>query len=189
MRSSRVYTIEGIIIRRKAVGEADRILTVFTKHRGKLRVLAKGVRRITSRRAGHLEVFSHVMLTLHAHPKLDIVSEATSVRRGGTFEGDLGRVGYAYCMCELVDQLTAEGDAHEEIFFLLRDGLAALLTLPDSNSWQTQIGHFIHSLLWMLGFLQMSRRLPPESMQSYVEHITERKLKSWPLLTVLSGPV
>src|SRR5260221_14392220 len=89
MSSSRVYTAESIVLKRRNVGEADRILTIFTKRFGKMRVIAKGVRRITSRRAGHIEVFSHVVLTLHAYKNMDIVSKAAAITRGMLFETDI----------------------------------------------------------------------------------------------------
>jgi len=59
------YKAEGIVIKRKNFGEADRILTVFTKKYGKIKVLAKGVRRITSRRGPNVELFNQVELVLH----------------------------------------------------------------------------------------------------------------------------
>jgi DNA repair protein RecO (recombination protein O) len=79
MKPSRVYVAEGIVLKRRNVGEADRILTVFTKKYGKIRVIAKGVRRITSRRAGHIEVFTRVILTLHSYKNMDIVTEAQAI--------------------------------------------------------------------------------------------------------------
>lgn len=182
MKPSRVYVAEGIVLKRRNVGEADRILTVFTKQYGKIRVIAKGVRRITSRRAGHIEVFTRVVLTLHSYKNMDIVTEAQAITRGTIFETDIARVGYAYCMCELVDQLLAERQEHEDVYFLLRDGLEQLQTKTDPDSWQTAVSNFVHHLLWKLGFLSISRRLPEEEMRSYVEHITERKLRAWPVL-------
>lgn len=188
MRPSRVYTVEGIILKRKAAGEADRILTVFTKRFGKIRVIAKGVRRITSRRAGHIEVFSRVILTLHAHGTLDIVSEATAVSRGTLFDSDVARMAYAYCMCELVDQLLAEKQEHEEVYSLLMNGFAKIQRSDDPDEWRETLSEFVHMLLWTLGFLRAEHHLPQEKIQGYVERITERKFRAWPLLTSLARP-
>ena len=55
--TERLYRTDAIILRRSDFGEADRLLTVFTPERGKLRLLAKGVRKTTSRKAGHVELF------------------------------------------------------------------------------------------------------------------------------------
>lgn len=183
MRSSRAYIAEGIVLKRRNAGEADRILTVFTKRFGKIRVIAKGVRRITSRRAGHIEVFSRVVLTLQRYQTMDIVSEAAAITRGTLFEGDMEKVGYAYCMCELVDQLLADRQEHEDVYMLLRDGLEQLQNADDIEAWQMTVSRFVHHLLWKLGFLSISRRLPEDHMRSYVEQITERKLRAWPTLT------
>ena len=184
MRPVRVYTAEGIVLKRRNVGEADRILTVFTKRLGKIRVIAKGVRRISSRRAGHIEVFSRVVLTLHAHASMDILTEAQAITRGTMFDGDIARVGYAYCMCELVDQLLADRQEHDDVFMLLREGLDALHRTEDTAIWQETVSNFVHHLLWKLGFLSGASRIPENEMRSYVEQITERKLRAWPVLTV-----
>ena len=62
MRHQRRYSTEAIVLKRSDLGEADRILTLFTPHKGKVHVIAKGVRRITSKRAGHLELLSRSQL-------------------------------------------------------------------------------------------------------------------------------
>lgn len=184
MISPHVYTVEGIILKRRNVGEADRIITVFTKQYGKMRLLAKGIRRIISRRAGHLEVFSHVTLTLHKGRSLDLISEASAIRSGLLFDTDDVRLGFAYCMCELVDQLLADHQEHEDIFFLLRDSLNELLASNSQEVYQKLLGRFVHEMLWKLGFLQSSRLLTTEQMQPFIEEITERRLRAWPHLTV-----
>jgi len=186
-RTSRLYTAEGIVLKRKVTGEADRILTLFTRRLGKIRVLAKGIRKIQSRRAGHLEVFNRVAVTLHTHGTLDIVTEASAVSRGTFLSRSPACIAYAYCMCELVDQLLADRQEQEDVYLLLADALAGLEHAQDEEAWSTILSGFIHSLLWSLGFLPEDRRLPAEAIRPYVEEITERKLKTWPLLTVLSG--
>lgn len=180
MKLPRVYTAEGIILKRKAIGEADRMMTVFTKKYGKIRVIAKGVRRITSRRAGHIEVFSRVVLTLHGHPPWDIVTEAQAISRGTLFESSATRMGYAYCMCELVDQLLADHQEHEDVYQLLAEGLDSLVQKSTPQEWQEVLTHFIHQLLWILGFLPDKEYLKENHIQSFVERITERKLRTWP---------
>lgn len=183
MRPLHVYTVEGIVLKRRVTGEADRILTVFTKKYGKVRLIAKGVRRITSRRAGHLEVFSHVILSIHAHKGLDVLTEAQAI--SNTMFEDAARVGFAYCMCELVDQLLADHQEHEDVFFLLRDGLQTVRSSQDPIIWERTLSRFVHELLWKLGFLSVSRKLSDKEMQPYIEEITERRLRAWPLLTQL----
>jgi len=185
MRPLHVYTAEGIVLKRRVVGEADRIITVFTRQHGKLRLIAKGVRRITSRRAGHLEVFSHVILSIHTHKGLDIVTEAERVSEA-LIEGDSAGLGYAYCMCELVDQLLADGQEHEDVFFLLKNSLRIVGASKDAEVWQAVMSRYVHELLRNLGFLSVSRKLSTDEIKDYIENITERKLHSWPLLAELT---
>lgn len=183
MRPLQVYTVEGIILKKRSVGEADRLLTVFTKQKGKIRVLAKGVRRITSRRAGHLEVFSRVMLTIHTHRSWELVSEAQALTRGALFELDVSGVGYAYCMCELVDQLLADRQEHEDVYMLLQQGLENMTRVRKMNEWREIMFSFVHKLLWILGFLAHDNYLDEDHIQPYIERITERRFRTWPLLT------
>jgi len=68
----------------------------------------------------------------------------------------------------------------------LADGLDGLLKEKDSELLRASMSGFIHELLWRLGYLPQSRHIPRESIQSYVERITERKLRTWPLLAALS---
>ena len=184
MRSSHLYTVEGIVLKRHSVGEADRILTVFSRQLGKIRVIAKGVRKTTSRRAGHIEVFSRAVMTLYSGKGMDILSEASSITRGMLSDANATRIGYAYCMCELVDQLLADRQEHEDVYMLLSHGLDELLKQNNNEQWQVIVSQFVHHLLWKLGFLSSAKRLPHEEMRSYVEHITERKLRAWQPLSL-----
>ena len=74
----RSFRVEGIVIKRKDFGEADRILTVFTRHQGKIQVIAKGVRKINSRRSAHVELLNHCILNIH-EAKLPILTEAEAL--------------------------------------------------------------------------------------------------------------
>jgi DNA repair protein RecO (recombination protein O) len=180
MRPLRVYTAEGIILKRHATGEADRILTIFTRQYGKIRVLAKGIRKITSRRAGHMEVFTHGVFTLHGGHTLDLVSEASTIRSGSLFDSDAPRLEYAYCLCELVDQLLADHQEHEDIFLLLTGSLNNLLSTNTLESYGTILSDFVHTMLWNLGFLPQSQTVSIQSMKQHIERITERRLRAWP---------
>jgi DNA repair protein RecO (recombination protein O) len=181
MRTSRIYVAEGIILKRRSVGEADRMITIFTKQYGKIRVLAKGVRRIKSRRAGHLEVFSHVICTIHNGRLCDMLSEANSVRNGALFDTDAVRLEYAYSVCELVDRLLADRQEHVDIFFLLRYTLNKLLSSDNQVEYRKILLDFVHTSLWNLGFLPKQHILPDYRLKAYVEGITENRLRAWPL--------
>lgn len=187
MRTSRLFTVEGIILKRRISGEADRILTVFSKERGKIRLIAKGVRKISSRRAGHTEVFSHVALTVHAGKTLDILSEATHVVHEVFVDTSITKVSYAYYLCELVDQLLPDHQEHVDVFVMLRDALTAVRREANEQRLDVYIREFTHRLLWMLGYLAPSKRLNRENLTPFVESITERSSKTLLLLTKLSA--
>src|SRR5437660_1481476 len=79
-----VYKTEAIVLRQQALGEADRIVTLFTREYGKLRAAAKGIRRPASRLGGRLEPFTHARLLLARGRTLDVIAQAEIV---GAFAG------------------------------------------------------------------------------------------------------
>ena len=123
MSRSRVYGTEAIILRRTDYGEADRLLTLMTPHLGKLRVIAKGARKITSRKAGHIEMFARVQLLLARGRTFDIVSQAETIEAHRPLREDLLRGGYAHYLGELTDQFTQEGSEDPALYDLLANGL------------------------------------------------------------------
>lgn len=185
MALPRIYKAEGIVLKRRTIGEADRIITLFTKEYGKIKVIAKGVRRITSRRSGHVEVFSHVTITLHRGKNLDILTEAQALPRFGAIRENLQKVSYSYYLCELVDQLTAERQEHPEVFSMLCASLTILSESQEEPVWQHEVVSFALALLWTLGYLPRAQYLSEDAIAPFIESIIERKLHARWLLTKL----
>lgn len=179
-----VSTVQGVVIKRRNIGEADRILTVFTKERGKIRVLAKGIRRVPSRRASHLEIFSHVKLTVHAGKKWDIVTEAVRLEHPG--DQTLAKISMAYYLCELVDKLTPIEETNPHLFELLLSQLSALWSIGEDDLF-TFINMFALELLWLLGYLPRERQMTLSSVNTYIESITERRIGSVNLIQSIYG--
>ncbi len=129
----RLYRTEAVVLRRSDYGEADRILTLFTPHYGKLRVIAKGTRKTKSRLAGHLELFMRVQLMLATGRNLDIVTQAQIVAPYKRLHADLARLSYAYYAAELLDKLTVDEQENRPAYDLLIATLAAVDTgdIPD----------------------------------------------------------
>ncbi len=177
MSSPRIYKADGIILKRKNIGESDRILTIFTKEYGKLRIIAKGIRRVTSRRAPHLEVFTRVNTLLHRGKSLDSISEVEPVEIFEEIRGDLGRVSIAYLYCELIDALLPEKQEHRDIFDLLVHSLQTLNN-KDSDDTYYYSRQFALELLWRLGFLPRSKTLRGDDLKSFIENITEKRLRT-----------
>jgi DNA repair protein RecO (recombination protein O) len=127
----RIYRTEAIVLRRTDFGEADRLLTVFTPERGKLKLLAKGARKPTSRKSGHVELFSHGLFLVAVGRELDIVTQAETLEPFVSLREDLLRTTYAYYLAELADAFTAERDDNRPLFRLLKDGFGWLCTAED----------------------------------------------------------
>lgn len=108
--------LEGIILKRRNLGEADRILTVFSLQKGKISVLAKGVRRITSRRSGNVELLNRVSMYLHQAKTFLILTEAASLDTFQKLKEDLNLSAYAFHIIELVDKLTAENQENRDLY-------------------------------------------------------------------------
>ena len=127
----RVYRTEALVLRRTDFGEADRLLTVFTPSRGKLRLVAKGARKPSSRKSGHVELFSHGQFMVAVGRELDILTQAETLEPFLPLREDLLRTTYAYYVAELADAFTAERDENGPLFRLLMDAFGWLCTAGD----------------------------------------------------------
>lgn len=123
---SRVYGTEAVVLRRMDLGEADRLLTLFTPSEGKVRAIAKGVRRPGSRKAGHLELFTRCRLLLARGRELDIITQAEAVDLFPTLASDLERLAVAAHLVELMDRFTVEDGGAESLYELLLKALRHL---------------------------------------------------------------
>lgn len=113
-------------MRRQDLGEADRLLTIFTPDRGKLRVVAKGVRKPRSRKAGHLEPLTRARLMLARGRELDIITQADALDLYPSLRDDLIKLGQASYAVELLDRFTVEEGASQRLYELLVDTLDRL---------------------------------------------------------------
>jgi DNA repair protein RecO (recombination protein O) len=133
MPQERLYRTEAIILRHADLGEADRLLTIFTPRRGKLRVVAKGARKPASRKSGHIELFTRSTLLIARARNLDIVSQAETVEAYRALREDLLRSTYAHYIVELLDRFTGDEEESAELFDLLADTLSRLC--DTENPW------------------------------------------------------
>lgn len=149
------FKTEGIVLKRRNFGEADRILTIFTLHKGKIAVLAKGVRRITSRRAGNVELLNRVAIFLHQTKGMPILTEAASLDTYSKLKEDLKLSTVAFHILELVDKLTAE---NQENPILYMDFVQVLKKL-ETNPRQIFIRAFEVKILSLMGFANFQEEL------------------------------
>ena len=147
--SERLYRVDAIILRRADFGEADRLLTVYTPERGKLRLLAKGVRKTTSRKAGHLELFMLTNMLIARARTWDIISQAEIVEPYRDLRNDLDKTSQAYYLAELTDRFTEEHDPNAPLFELLA---LALAHLDHTDDTFVVLRYFEMHLLSLTGF-------------------------------------
>lgn len=126
-----LYRDEGIVLRTWKLGEADRIVVFLTRGRGKVRAVAKGVRKTKSKFGARLEPTSHVALQFYEGRELDIVTQAESIDHFRAIREDLDRLAKASALLEAVDQIAQEREPNGRLFTML---LGALRTLAAANS-------------------------------------------------------
>jgi DNA repair protein RecO (recombination protein O) len=138
-----------VVLKRHDFGEADRVVVLFTRQRGKLRAVAKGVRRTTSRLAGHLELFSHAELQLARGRELELITQADTRNAFRRLREDLTLTSHAYMVAELGDALTEDQAEQPELFTLLVETFGALEVGRDPR---LVVNHFQVALLDMVGY-------------------------------------
>ena len=145
----RTYSTEAIVIDRRAYGEADRILIVYTPRYGRLDVIAKGASKTKSRSGPYLDLCSWVTLELATGRDLDVVRAALPVRAFPTLHNDFSRFCHASYMVELVKLITQPDEPHRAVFELLS---RSLVLLDDGiDAWMVT-RHFEMALLSELGY-------------------------------------
>lgn len=149
LSTARLYRTEGIVIRRRDQGEADRVLTLCTPD-GKIDVIAKGARKVRSRKAGHIELFARSGFVVSRVPNSwDIVSQADMVEPHVALRGDLVRGAYARYAVELVDGFFAQEEGGPALYDLLRHTLARM---NEEEDLDTLVRYYEQRLLALAGF-------------------------------------
>ncbi len=149
MTAPKVYKTEAIVLKRINLGEADKILTLYTPNLGKLSAIAKGVRRPKSKMGGHLELLTHSSLMLARGQNLDIITQSETISSFLPLRGDLWRASLAIYAAELVEQLTAEHVENYPVYKLFLDTLHQLCEAQDG---ELTLRYFELNLLTHLGY-------------------------------------
>lgn len=167
-----LYTTEGIIVRRSNFGEADRMLTVITPFKGKIKVVAKGVRRITSKRGGNVELLNKVKLHIFQNKGMPILTEAESIETFPKIKNDLTFSTYGSHIAELAERFLPEDQPNPAAFNLL----ATALHLLETNPRQLFIRAYEIKLLTILGYWGVKEIEVIEEIRDILE---ELQVKSW----------
>lgn len=128
----RSFRTEGIIIKRRNFNDADRIITIMTRDYGKLQIEAAGVRKITSRRAAHVELLNHTIVHLYQGKTFTLLTEAKMIDDFSLIKQDFNKIGFAYHVCELIDGLCPENQENRNVFTLLQRTLSELSQQKDA---------------------------------------------------------
>lgn len=147
-----LYRDEGIVLRTHKLGEADRIVSFLTRNHGKVRAVAKGVRKTKSRFGSRLEPPTHLQLQLYeGRSDLHIVDQAETIDHFGAIRTDLDRLTRAVSMLEASDQLGLEGEANPALYQMLLGALRALA----GHSGPLVVPGFFLKVLALEGFRPM----------------------------------
>lgn len=144
-----LYKAEAVVLRSRNLGEADKIVTLFTYERGKVDAVAKGVRRPRSRLLGVTQLFTHGRYMLYERKSLDTISQGEIVRAFLPLREDLYRMAHASYVAELIDQTTELNDRHPQLFPLL---LMTMEMLATGQQLALTTRYFELQLMQQLGF-------------------------------------
>ena len=145
----RIYRTDAVVLSRLDYGEADRILTVYTPHHGKLRVIAKGARKPASRLLPHLEYFTRSRLFLAKGRDLDVVTGAETLEPHLGLRENLAAYAHASHCVEILHRLTEDRQENQAVYELLASSLRLLAEGLDPFAVTR---HFELALLTLLGF-------------------------------------
>ncbi len=149
MPKPRNYQTEAIIIKKTKLGEADRILTLYTPDLGKIQAVARGIRRPKSKLAGHLELLTHSLVSLARGRNLDTITGSQTINSFLPLKSDLELTSYALYATELVSQFTADHIENRPLFQLF---LEIMQQLCQASNNELVLRYFELHLLNEVGY-------------------------------------
>ena len=149
MPRPRVYKTEAIVLRHDPLGDADKILTVYTPYLGKLRAVAKGVRKPRSKLAGHVEPLTRSAMLIARGQNLDVLTQSQTIDSFVSLREDLVLTSQAIYAAELLDLFTVQEDANPDLYQTI---LSVLKTLSLTQDGGLALRHYELRLLGNIGF-------------------------------------
>lgn len=180
---SRAFRFEGIVLKRVSFAETDRIVTLFSQNQGKQTLIAKGSRKITSKRLGSLEPGSHLVAAGVAGHTWPILTEVRLLHSFHHAYHNLTRLTQTCQILEIVDLLTAEAEPNPEVFGLL---LETLTNLETNGHKKAYLLEQIRLILQAMGFTY-DKVFTEAELQAYIEDLGQRRLKTKAFLSVPKG--
>ena len=162
------YTDSGFVLSRRNFGEADRILSLFTKNLGRITLIAKGTRKPKSKKRGHIEVFTYVKFQAISGHGIDLMTEAEVVEDFVQIRLSLKKVSLAYYISEVVGKITHESEPNSELFDLIYTIFTKLKTAKRLRDLRKD---FILKLLTLMGYWPEGKILanPDEELEKVIE--------------------
>ena len=133
MAPPRSYHCEALTLKKFPMGETDLLVTLYTRERGKVRIMARGARRSSSKLVGHFEPLTQVKLFLAQGRDLDYVNQAQVLSGFASLKENLGAITKGLYLAELVDGFGSESNPNESLYHLVIDTLHAIEADPDSD--------------------------------------------------------
>lgn len=153
--------------------EADKIITVYTKEFGKIALLARGIKKLKSRKRGALQVFSIIKFTAYRGNGMPVVVEAEVIDSLVEIRNDLKKIAIAFFYVEAISRTTREDEGNSEIYSLL---VGYLTKLKENEKYGLYRKQFVIKLVEILGFIPKNKFVAdPDGL---LEAVTERKLSS-----------
>jgi DNA repair protein RecO (recombination protein O) len=150
MAPPRTYRTEGLVLKKVPFGEADLMLTLYTREAGKLRAVAKGARRSSSKLVGHFEPLTLTRLSLARGRNLDIITQAQTIENFTQLKSNLSALTRGLYVAELVDGFSSENHPNSSLYELTLETLEAIGEDPD---WDLPLRYFELHLLNTSGFM------------------------------------
>lgn len=146
-----VRTTEGLVLKAKNYGEADKIYTIFTKDLGKISAIAKGVRKISSKRAGSLDLLNHIRFAFSEGKGMPLITEVSSLNSFIGAKKSFEDSKICFCVIELIDKFMQEEEVNLEVYDLALEVLEKLGKTKDAGR-RLLLVYFEYKLLVLLGY-------------------------------------
>lgn len=148
--AERSFRTPALILRRFDLGEADRVLTILTPTHGKMEVIAKGARKLTNPRTGHVELFTRADMLINTGRDLGIVVQAEMTAPNIPLRDDLERGGSAGYAAEIADRFVSSGEIYPKALFELLD--ITFARISDDSDPRLAVRYYEMHLLNLVGF-------------------------------------
>lgn len=178
----KTFRCRGIVLKRSNFGEADRLVTLFTKEFGKLTCVAKGARKLSSAKRSCLEPGTEAIFFMAKGKTLDILTQIKVLETNAQARQELIRITRLYQVLEIIDKLTVDHQEMSEIYFQLQ-GLIKAIGL-DQSSKQTTLESF-RQLLQEMGFTH-DKEFTEFGLKKYIESLAGRPLRAKAFLSLNS---